>query len=64
MAQYPKHSSSPVLSGSLRENEDYILKFSVAGFPTKIILDPDGIILARFVGEDENIYTRLDDILN
>ena len=61
LAGKPEYNWPQVLS---RDNEDYILKFSVAGFPTKIILDPDGVILARFVGEDENIYTRLDDILN
>lgn len=46
-----------------REDEDYILKYSVAGFPTKIILDIEGRIVARFVGEDDAIYNKLDEIL-
>ncbi|HNR16233.1 MAG TPA: TlpA disulfide reductase family protein [Chitinophagaceae bacterium] len=46
-----------------RNNEDYILKFGVAGFPTKILVDPDGIIIGRFVGEDDAIYIKLDEIL-
>ena len=46
-----------------RANEDYILKFGVAGFPTKIIVDPEGKIVARFVGEDDMIYKKLDEIL-
>ncbi len=47
-----------------RKDEDYILKFSVAGFPTKIIVDPTGKIVGRFVGEDDEIYKKLDEILN
>lgn len=46
-----------------RPDDDYILKYSVAGFPTKIIVDPEGKIVARFVGEDEGIYNMLDEIL-
>lgn len=46
-----------------RNNEDYIVKFSVAGFPTKIIVDPQGKILARYVGEDEEFYTKLDELI-
>ncbi|HVT85049.1 MAG TPA: TlpA disulfide reductase family protein [Chitinophagaceae bacterium] len=46
-----------------RNDEDYILKYSVAGFPTKIIIDPQGKIVARFVGEDDDIYKKLDEIL-
>ena len=45
------------------KTEDYILKFSVAGFPTKIIVDPAGKIIGRFVGEDDEIYRKLDDLL-
>ena len=45
------------------KTEDYILKFSVAGFPTKIIVDPAGKIIGRFVGEDDEIYKELDDLL-
>lgn len=46
-----------------RSNEDYILKFNVAGFPTKIIVDPQGKILGRYVGEDDTIYNKLDELL-
>lgn len=47
-----------------RPDEDYILKFNVAGFPTKIIVDPQGKIVERFVGEDDAIYNKLDELLN
>lgn len=46
-----------------RKDEDYILKFNVAGFPTKIIVDPEGKILGRYVGEDDEIYKKLDELL-
>jgi hypothetical protein len=35
----------------------------VAGFPTKIIVDPAGKIIGRFVGEDDEIYKKLDELL-
>lgn len=56
----PEYQWHHVLS---RANEDYILKFGVAGFPTKIIVDPEGKIVGRFVGEDDAIYKKLDEIL-
>ncbi|MCO6496297.1 MAG: AhpC/TSA family protein [Chitinophagaceae bacterium] len=46
-----------------RPEDDYVLKFSVAGFPTKIIIDPQGKIVERFVGEDDAIYNKLDELL-
>ncbi|MDZ4807657.1 MAG: TlpA disulfide reductase family protein [Bacteroidota bacterium] len=60
IADKPEYNWHHVLS---RKDEDYILKFSVAGFPTKIIIDPEGKIVGRFVGEDDEIYKKLDDIL-
>lgn len=49
---------------SKKNEEDFILKFNVAGFPTKIIVDPDGIIVGRYVGEDDEIYKKLDEIFS
>ncbi len=46
-----------------RKNENYVLAFNVAGFPTKIIVDPQGIIVGRYVGEDDEIYHKLDELL-
>lgn len=46
-----------------RNDDDYVLKYSVAGFPTKIIVDPQGNIVGRYVGEDDAIYKKLDEIL-
>lgn len=43
--------------------DDHVLKYNVAGYPTKIIVDPSGIIVDRYVGEDDGFYTRLDELL-
>lgn len=45
-----------------RSDGDYILKYNVAGFPTKIIIDPQGKIVSRYVGEDDAIYEKLDEL--
>ena len=45
-----------------RNDVDYILKYNVAGFPTKIIIDPHGKIVSRYVGEDDAIYEKLDEL--
>lgn len=42
------------------KSDDIIVKYSVAGYPTKIILSPEGRILARYVGEDDGFYTALE----
>lgn len=57
----PNYKWHHVLS---RNNEDYILKFNVAGFPTKILVDPQGKIVSRTVGEGEEFYAELDKVLN
>ncbi|MFN7279993.1 MAG: thioredoxin-like domain-containing protein [bacterium] len=46
------------------KSDDIILKYNVAGYPTKIILSPEGKILYRFVGEDDSFYTDLEKLLN
>ena len=48
---------------NIKTEKDYILQFNVAGFPTKIIVDPAGVIVGRFVGEDDAIYKKLDELL-
>ncbi len=46
-----------------KEQDDFVLKFNVAGFPTKFIIDPEGKILHRFVGDSEESFAVLDDLL-
>lgn len=44
--------------------EDYVLRFNVQGFPTKILVGPDGRILKRLVGEEPGFYTELEQLMN
>ena len=55
-----KPSTGRILS---RFGDDFVLKFNVAGFPTKFIIDPEGKILHRFVGDSEESFTVLDSLL-
>ncbi|MFT5216872.1 MAG: thiol-disulfide isomerase/thioredoxin [Glaciecola sp.] len=42
---------------------NFVFKFNVAGFPTKFIVDPEGKVLHRFVGNGEEAFTVLDALL-
>ena len=44
-------------------NNEVVEKYEIQGFPTKIVLDPDGKILKVFVGESEDFYKYLDETL-
>lgn len=50
-----------ILTG--KGTEDLVLKLNVAGFPTKFILDPEGKIIQRFVGDTVEAFDKLDEIL-
>ena len=43
---------------------DYVAKFNVQGFPTKVLVDPRGTIVYRGSGESEEFYTEVDKIIN
>ena len=38
-------------------------KYAIQGFPTKIVVGPDGKIVKTIVGEDPAFYTLLDEVL-
>ena len=38
------------------------VKYAVKGFPTKILIDPDGEIVEVFVGESDSFYQKLDQL--
>lgn len=42
--------------------DDLSVKYDIRGFPTKYILDEDGIILAVFIGETPEFYQKMDSI--
>ena len=44
------------------KDSDLITKYAIQGFPTKIILDPNGKILKTVVGESPEFYTFLDEL--
>ena len=46
------------------QNDDVSVSYGIQGFPTKLILDPQGTIVARFNGEDPAFYTTLDSLVN
>ena len=42
-------------------NDSGVLEqYGIQGFPTKIIIDPDGKIVQTIIGEDPAFYTLLD----
>lgn len=43
--------------------DDFVAKFNVQGFPTKIVLDPRGTIVYRDSGESEEFYAEVEKIL-
>ncbi|MDR1764362.1 MAG: hypothetical protein LBR64_10515 [Dysgonamonadaceae bacterium] len=45
------------------KNNDVTKLYSIEGFPTKIILDRDKKIVAAFVGEGNDFYYKLDELM-
>ena len=43
-------------------NDELTNKYAVPGYPTKILIDPDGKIVQVFVGESEDLYLKLDEL--
>lgn len=43
--------------------QDYVAKFNVQGFPTKILVSPQGIILHRESGEGESFYKKVEELI-
>ena len=43
--------------------KDFVSKFNVQGFPTKILVSPDGTIVHRETGENEGFYEKLEEFL-
>lgn len=44
------------------KDSELTTKYAIQGFPTKIILDPNGKILKTVVGESPEFYTFLDEL--
>ena len=44
------------------DGQDILNAYAVEGFPTKVLIDPEGKIVQVFVGESEELYTALDEL--
>ncbi len=40
-------------------DDDFVAKFNVQGYPTKLVIDPNGIIVLRETGESEEFYVKM-----
>lgn len=45
-----------------RGNKEIITSYAIQGYPTKIVIDPEGKIVKTIVGEDPAFYTFLDEL--
>jgi len=52
-----------VLNVRGESNDNFVLKFNVSGFPTKFIIDPEGKIVKKYVGNGEEAFELLDELL-
>lgn len=43
--------------------QDFVAKFNVQGYPTKILIDKNGKILLRSVGEVESFYQDVEKLI-
>lgn len=46
-----------------KEEQDFVAKYNVQGYPTKILLDRNGKILLRSVGEKEDFYHEVEKLI-
>ena len=44
-------------------NKQTSVHYAVAAYPTKYILSPDKVVLAKFQGTDKELYTKLDELV-
>lgn len=58
-----KEHSLPWLHVYNPRSSSVLKDYNVQGFPTKVILDPQGNVVKVVVGEDPKFYTLLDEIL-
>lgn len=46
-----------------KEKDDLVKKFGVTGFPTKIIINPNGEIEGIFLGVNNDFFQKMDDLI-
>ena len=52
-----------LLSARKSTSDNFVNRFNVQGFPTKLIIDPRGNIVKRFVGGGEDAFKELEKLL-
>ena len=53
-----------ILSSKESNSDNFVNRFNVQGFPTKLIIDRRGNIVKRFVGGGEEAFQLLEELLN
>lgn len=43
-------------------SDKIVIDYAVSGYPTKVLVDPEGKIVEVFVGESEEMYKKLDEL--
>ena len=63
---YTKHKDKMEILGIVRCSDDFLPTlgqlYQIEGFPTKVVIDPEGKIAKVVVGEDPEFYTYLDEL--
>ena len=59
-----KHVYNPRAKTEEEQANNVCGKYGITGFPTKIIISPEGKIVKTIVGEDPAFYTLLDELFN
>lgn len=59
-----KHVYNPRANSEEEQAKSVLGKYGITGFPTKIIISPEGKIVKTIVGEDPAFYTLLDELFN
>lgn len=44
------------------EDVGIVMAYGVQGYPTKIIIDPEGKVVQAFMGESRELYDKLDEM--
>ncbi|MDP3431825.1 MAG: hypothetical protein Q8T04_02515 [Bacteroidota bacterium] len=46
----------------LNEDEKLPTTYGIEGYPTKIIINPEGLIVGKYLGEATDFYRKVDEL--
>lgn len=52
-----------ILSSSENQSRNYVDKFQIHEYPTKVLLDTNGLVIQTYIGVDPLLYKKLEEIL-